>query len=93
MKYVQELPADLKRPVMDCRLPGKEYKISKMTCGVALLMSPFFLVGHGLALLSDAPANGYSKPYQDLIFFAASPTSLPVFTSFANHCCIIFPKS
>ena len=38
-------------------------KLQKMTCGMAIMYSPFFLVGHSIAKLSDAKADGYTKPY------------------------------
>jgi len=71
MKYIQELPVEVRDRSWVTDYPGKGYKISKFTCGTAILMSPFFLIGHGIALLSDEPPNGYSEPYQSLIFFAA----------------------
>ncbi len=37
--------------------------ISLFSIGVALMQSPFFLVGHSLAVLTDAPLTGYSWPY------------------------------
>ncbi|PKP27466.1 MAG: hypothetical protein CVU06_01920, partial [Bacteroidetes bacterium HGW-Bacteroidetes-22] len=37
--------------------------INKYTFGTALLISPFFLIGHLTALISGLPSNGFSLPY------------------------------
>ena len=37
--------------------------LQKMTMGMSLLYSPFFMVGHTVALNSRYKADGYSKPY------------------------------
>jgi hypothetical protein len=37
--------------------------IDKYFCGVAVLQLPFFLIGHACTLMSDEPADGYSKWY------------------------------
>lgn len=37
--------------------------LQKMTMGMSLLYSPFFMVGHTVALNSTYKADGYSKPY------------------------------
>ena len=41
--------------------PGKP--IDKYFCGVAVMQLPFFLAGHLVSLMSDQPADGYSKWY------------------------------
>lgn len=33
------------------------------TTGMAFLYLPFFLIGHGIALITDYPADGFSYPY------------------------------
>lgn len=38
--------------------------IFKMTSGVAILLVPFFLLGHLGAVVFDWPATGYSEPYK-----------------------------
>jgi len=38
--------------------------VSKMTMGLAVLYSPFFLVAHALAEKSGYPADGYTIPYR-----------------------------
>lgn len=37
--------------------------LPKMTMGMSLMYSPFFLIGHGVAMISDYPPDGYSLPY------------------------------
>lgn len=37
--------------------------LPKMTMGMSLLYSPFFIVGHAVAKVSSFPADGYSLPY------------------------------
>lgn len=38
--------------------------IIRMYMGMAILLSPAFFVGHGIALLTGMPADGFSAPYQ-----------------------------
>ena len=38
--------------------------------GIAIMFSPFFLIGHIYALLSPYPADGFSAPYQWAIIFS-----------------------
>ncbi|SDJ81262.1 hypothetical protein SAMN05421823_101173 [Catalinimonas alkaloidigena] len=52
--------------------PGTEKIFTPYTCGVALLQLPFFLLAHVYALLTDAPATGYSAPYAIAIKLAAA---------------------
>ena len=37
---------------------------NKRTIGLAVLYAPFFFLGDATAILTDAPRNGYSQPYQ-----------------------------
>lgn len=37
--------------------------IDKYFCGVAVMQVPFFLAGHGITLMTDEPADGFSKWY------------------------------
>ncbi len=41
------------------------------TIGMPLLILPFFLIGYVLALLSDAPMDGFSLPFQIMVSLAA----------------------
>jgi hypothetical protein len=45
--------------------------VLKMTCGAAVLWTPFFLLAHAAARLLSVPANGYSWPYHYAIGLAA----------------------
>jgi len=38
--------------------------IIRMYMGMAILLSPAFFAGHGIALLTGMPADGFSAPYQ-----------------------------
>ncbi len=52
-------------------------KVNKYAIGQAVLFSPFFLMAHGYATLTGAyPADGYSKPYQFLIWFGSLAFSI-----------------
>ncbi len=46
--------------------------LSVFSFGIALLMSPFFLLGHLYALLSNYTPNGYTEPYAVAVIGAAS---------------------
>ena len=46
-------------------------KVAKMTCGLALLYSPFFFVAHTVALYTQHPQNGFSAPYKVLLLLSA----------------------
>jgi len=43
---------------------------NKYLGGVAIMQTPFFLIGHAVAKMSDYPADGFSAPYQYSIAFA-----------------------
>ena len=46
--------------------------VMKYSVGQAVMMTPFFLVGHAYASISDAyPADGFSKPYQRAIHWGS----------------------
>ncbi len=48
---------------------GSRYQ--KMTMGLAVMYSPFFLLAHLYAYLSGAPMDGYSTPYMFFLVFSA----------------------
>lgn len=59
-KKLSHFPSPIGRPVI------------KMTMGVAILMMPFFSLGHLIASISDVyPNNGYSAPYYFMVFLSA----------------------
>ena len=43
----------------------------RATMGMSVMYSPFFFVGHIIALLTPYEANGYSKPYHFTLSFSA----------------------
>ena len=45
--------------------------VFKYLGGVAIMQLPFFLVGHAVALNTNYPADGFSKPYQFAVVFGA----------------------
>ena len=47
------------------------HQVDKYFPGVAILWIPFFAGAHWYALNSEYPADGYSRPYQKSIFYAA----------------------
>lgn len=53
------------------RLPSGGF-LQKYTCGHALMMAPFFLLSHAIALAVDAPPDGYSVPYHFGIALASA---------------------
>jgi hypothetical protein len=50
--------------------------IPKVTMGMAFMYTPFFLLGHLIASLSDYPADGYSLPYKLCVHFGSIIYSL-----------------
>ena len=48
-----------------------KYHIIRFFNGIAILLSPFFFLGHGIASFSDYPADGFSYPYQLAMMIAA----------------------
>lgn len=49
--------------VYDYRAGEPGIRINKYFCGVAVMQLPFFLAGHAVTLMSDQPADGFSKWY------------------------------
>jgi len=49
----------------------KGNKLNKFPCGTAVLLYPFFGYAHLIATFQGYENNGYSKPYQRAIFYAA----------------------
>jgi hypothetical protein len=44
---------------------------NKYLCGVAIMQTPFFLLGHYIAYLKNEPQDGFSWPYQYAIIYGA----------------------
>ncbi|MCK9291802.1 MAG: hypothetical protein WCR58_11035 [Bacteroidales bacterium] len=51
--------------------PEGEYHLIRFFGGMAMLLSPFFLIGHIAAGFSPYPADGFSLPYQYAMMLAA----------------------
>jgi hypothetical protein len=51
--------------------PEGSYNLIRFFCGIAILLSPFFFIGHAVALLTAYPADGFSLPYQLAMMLAA----------------------
>lgn len=45
--------------------------VFKYLGGVAIMQAPFFFIGHTIAIITGAPADGFSWPYQYSIAFGA----------------------
>jgi hypothetical protein len=48
---------------------GKQ--VPKMTSGVAIMMTPFFLLGHKIAINQNSPQDGYSEPYGTCVHYGS----------------------
>lgn len=55
----------------DYRSGSNGKTIDKYYCGTAVAEAPFFLIAHGLTLMTGNPADGYSKLYPIFINIAA----------------------
>ena len=73
---------DSVRPIFETYKPSSTlYQFTKMdngnfiiryTSGQAILYIPFFIVGHIIALFTDFPADGFSKPYAMAAIFGGA---------------------
>ncbi|MGZ5243360.1 MAG: hypothetical protein ACXWDO_05780 [Bacteroidia bacterium] len=67
--YVDALPDSLQERYWKGKSAiGKN--IGRLSVGMAITYTPFFLLGHLTAHILDFPANGYSVPYQFFIFIS-----------------------
>jgi hypothetical protein len=67
--YVNKLPGDLRKKYAYTILPDGR-NIGRLSIGMAITYSPFFLVSHVAAKVLGFPQNGYSYPYQLGIFLS-----------------------
>ena len=44
-------------------------KVPKVTYGMALMYSPFFLLGHKIAINQNSPQDGFSEPYATCVHY------------------------
>ncbi len=69
LNFTNNLPAAFPGTIWYETTPGGEHVI-KVTCGMAILYAPFFMIAHLWSLLFGE-ANGYSPPYHLLINIGA----------------------
>ncbi len=72
LSWLEQINATYKNTPMfyQLQLVGN-YNIIRFFCGMAMLLSPFFFLGHVIALLTSYPADGFSYPYQLAMMIAA----------------------
>src|SRR6185436_13223450 len=68
--FLDSLPEDINNKAMYHQIDGKG-KVQKMTMGVAVLWSPFFLIANKYYSLKNKDDNGYGKSYRHSIAMAA----------------------
>lgn len=69
-EFTETLPEDFEGTIWLQTTPTGN-PILRMTMGLAILWSPFFLAAHGIAHITGASTLGYSWPYSLSIFIAA----------------------
>lgn len=68
--FVKDLPEN--NPQIFWPTITKEGKlVNKVTMGMSILFSPFFLMAHGYAKIVGEPLTGYSMPYRVAMFVSA----------------------
>jgi hypothetical protein len=68
-KFVENLPEDFEGTIWVHRAPNVK-PLLRMTMGMAILWTPFFLIAHGVAYILGVSTLGYSWPYSLSIFIA-----------------------
>lgn len=69
-KFAEELPNDFDGDIwLETGLDGERFP--KMTMGVAIMLSPFYLIASGLNSIFEMGSYGYSSFFQFFIFLAA----------------------
>ena len=68
-EFIKDLPKDFEGTIWVQTAPNGN-PILRMTMGMAILWTPFFLIAHGVAHILGVSALGYSWPYSFSIFFA-----------------------
>jgi hypothetical protein len=70
MSFVSEDPAFYQDKIWTNKTKTGR-SVSRMTMGLAVLYSPFFLAAHGLAGTLGFPADGFSDPYRFALIFSS----------------------
>ncbi len=68
-EFASDLPEDFEGRIWTHSAENGN-QVQKMTLGNSLLWTPFFLVAHGYAHVSEYKADGYTLPYSIAIFIA-----------------------
>lgn len=63
LKFTEDPPEDWGKRIWVLTAPNGN-KVFKMTMGMSVMYAPFFAMGHGWAILTGLPADGYSNPYK-----------------------------
>lgn len=72
LSWLEQINATYKNTPMFYQLqPEGGHNLIRFFCGMAMLLSPFFFLGHVIALLTSYPADGFSYPYQLAMMIAA----------------------
>ncbi len=72
LSWLQQINAQYHNTPMFYQLWAVDgYNIIRFYSGMAILLSPFFFLGHAAAMLTQWPADGFSVPYQLAMTFAA----------------------
>lgn len=70
LRFKEQLGEDLSSKIWGFKQDNGKYLI-KMSLGLSILYTPFFLLAHLVALIGPAEANGYSTPYSLALIFAS----------------------
>ncbi len=72
ISWLEQINAQYNNTPMFYQLaPHEGYNIIRFFSGMAMLLSPFFFMGHMAAQWTAFPADGFSQPYQLAMTFAA----------------------
>ncbi len=63
MNFIDDNPAEFQDKIWVQRMPNGRY-VNKMSMGMSVAYSPFFLMAHALAKPLGYPSDGYSVPYR-----------------------------
>lgn len=64
LSFVKENPEKYAKKTFSLVKGPNDNVIIKASCGIAIVLTPFFFMGHVFSLISDYEANGFSIPYK-----------------------------
>ena len=70
LRFKEQVGEDVGVKIWGFEQENGKYLI-KMSMGLSMLYTPFFLIAHLVALIGPAEANGYSAPYSLALIFAS----------------------